>query len=476
LQARLDRVASMLATLGLAPGERFLVCIGNRIESIEIVMGAMRAGVVAVPVNSRLAADTIAFIAADSDARAALVEPDASMAAVGAVEAAGIGLRVAVGQARAGWLDFEDLMAQAPAFEPPDVGGEDILMMPYTSGSTGRPKGVPLSHAGQAWNLAACAKRFGTIFEPSARALTANPLYHKNAFSGVVKPMLRLAGSMVIMSRFEPRAFIANLAKYQCSYTISVPSVFAMLLEHRELIAASDLSALRGLFVGSAPCPTRLLENVQEVFGVPIYQGYGLTEGGPISHGADTSQAPPPHGSCGTPVEGCETRLIGEDGVENGHFGELWMRNPGVTPGYHKLPKVNAERLRDGWLRTGDLFERDAAGQYYFKGRTDDMFQCGGENVYPIEVESLLLGHAEVVEVCVVAMPHPIKGEVPAAMVAVAGGSALAAESLKQFCLDEGPAYSHPRRIVLVDALPLTGVGKIDRQAVQKHMTEIGPL
>jgi len=474
LEERLDQVASMLWSLGLRPGERFVVCAGNRIEYIEIVIGAMRAGIVPVPINNRLASDTIEYIITDSGALAALVEPDSSLPAVRAVERAGIERRVAIMQARPGWLDYEDLMAaQPPAFAPPEVAGDDILMMPYTSGSTGRPKGVPLDHAGQAWNLAATEKQFCRVFEPDARALTANPLYHKNAFSGVVKPMLRLGGSQVIMRQFEPRAFIKTLAEYRCTYTISVPSIFALLLEHRELIADSDLSALRGLFVGSAPCPTQLLANVQQAFGVPIYQGYGLTEGGPISHGADMSGPQPPHGSCGTPVEGCETRLVDENGVENEILGELWMRSPGVTPGYHNLAEINAERLVDGWLRTGDLFERDEAGLFYFKGRTDDMFQCGGESVYPIEVESLLLRHSEVIDVCVVAIPHDIKGEVPVAMVAVPGGAAVDAETLKQFCLDEGPAYSHPRRVVLVDALPLTGAAKIDRKGIQQQMIEM---
>jgi acyl-CoA synthetase (AMP-forming)/AMP-acid ligase II len=171
-------------------------------------------------------------------------------------------------------------------------------------------------------------------------------------------------------------------------------------------------------------------------------------------------------------MEGCETKLIGDDGLENQHLGELWMRSPGVTAGYHNLPEVNAERLVDGWLRTGDLFEVDQAGLFYFKGRTDDMFQCGGESVYPIEVESLLLRHPDVIDVCVVAVPHPIKGEVPVAMVSVPEDAAADAEALKRFCLDEGPAYSHPRRVVLVDALPLTGAAKIDRKGIQQKMME----
>ncbi len=472
LQRRLDQVAALLQGLGLEPGERFAVCVGNRLEYIEIVIGAMRSGIVPVPVNNRLGAEAIAFIINDSGARAAFVEPAASAAALQAVTEAGLELRISVGQAAPGWQDFEILMAAAPEFRPVDVGGDDILMQPYTSGSTGRPKGVPLTHAGQAWNLEACASQFDPVFSGDARALTANPLYHKNAFSGVVKPMLRLGASMVIMQSFEPRAFLTALAEQRCSYTITVPSIFALLLEHRDVIASCDYSALKGLLVGSAPCPPRLLEAVEEAFGVPVYQGYGLTEAGPISHGVRLSGPRPPHSSCGTPVPGCETRLLDENGAEHPSFGELWMRSPGVTPGYHNLPEVNRQRIVDGWLRTGDLFEVDAQGFFHFKGRTDDMLQCGGESVYPIEVENLLLRHPDVTNVCVVAVPHDIKGEVPVAMVVTAASSATNGEALKQFCLDQGPAYSHPREIAIVEALPLTGVAKVDRRAIRQRMIE----
>ncbi|MDP6814211.1 MAG: class I adenylate-forming enzyme family protein [Alphaproteobacteria bacterium] len=472
LQDRLDRVAAMLRALDLKAGDRFAVCVGNRIEYVEIVIGAMRMGAVPVPINTRLGADTIRFILEDAAAVAALVEPAACPAALDEVEALGIAPRICVAGERGGWLDYETLLAAAAAFDGPAAGGEAILMQPYTSGSTGRPKGVPLTHAGQIWNLEACGRHFDRLFEPGARALTANPLYHKNAFSGVVKPMLRVGGSMVVLNQFEPRAFIQALADFRCSYTISVPTVFALLLEHRELIASSDLSALRALLVGSAPCPPRLLEDVQETFGVPIFQGYGLTEAGPIAMGGRMSGPQPPHGSAGTLVDGCEAKMLDEDGREADDFGELWLRSPGVTPGYHNLAEVNAERLRDGWLRTGDLFHRDAVGLFHFRGRTDDMFQCGAENVYPIEVENLLLRHADVVNVCVVPIPHPTKGEVPVAMVVTTEGAATDGEGLKQFCLDHGPAFSHPRRIAVVDTLPLTGVGKIDRRAIQRQFAE----
>jgi acyl-CoA synthetase (AMP-forming)/AMP-acid ligase II len=144
------------------------------------------------------------------------------------------------------------------------------------------------------------------------------------------------------------------------------------------------------------------------------------------------------------------------------------VKNPGVTPGYYRLPEVNRERIVDGWLKTGDVFNRDAEGFFYFKGRTDDMFNSGGENVYPLEVENVLLRHPAVAEVSVVPVPHRLKGEVPVAMVVKARDRDVSEDELKQFSLVNAPAYAHPRRITFVDELPLNGPGKIDRKLVQQ--------
>jgi acyl-CoA synthetase (AMP-forming)/AMP-acid ligase II len=162
--------------------------------------------------------------------------------------------------------------------------------------------------------------------------------------------------------------------------------------------------------------------------------------------------------------------LVDADGRDSETYGELWVKNPGVTPGYYRRPDINAQRFRDGWLRTGDLFSYDANGFYYFKGRTDDMFNSGGENIYPLEVENVLLRHPAVADVSVVAVPHAIKGHVPVAMVVLTAGATASEDTLKHFCLAEGPAYAHPRHIHFVDALPLNGAGKIDRQIVAEQM------
>ena len=215
-----------------------------------------------------------------------------------------------------------------------------------------------------------------------------------------------------------------------------------------------------------------LADQIEEAFGVTVGESYGLTEGGPVMIGPPLDGRPVPHGSCGVAWPEGEVKLVGDDGEDHPSLGELWVRNPGVTPGYYNLPKVNAERLIDGWLRTGDLFHRDEDGFFYFKGRTDDMFNSGGENIYPKEVENLLLSHPRVVDACVVPVPHAVKGEVPVALVMATRGSDLTEDALKTYCLENGPPYAHPRKVVLTDQIPLNGAGKNDRTVVANMMAE----
>ncbi len=465
LEERLDRFASLAADLGLTPGDRLAMAVGNRFEFIEIMYGAMRAGVVPVPLNTRLGADVLAFTIADAGCVAAVVEPASNPSIIDVVDQAGLLVKLSFDPVPPGWRRYEDaVQAAAAVFEPPPLPPDHPSFQPYTSGSTGRPKGVVLTHAGQLWWIRA-VQRYWPL-APDERALAAVPLYHKNAMAGAVKPMLHAGGSVVLLPNFEPRRFLQALSDYRCTRTGGVPAVFTLLLQQKDLIERLDFSALRGLAIGSAPTPKELQDEVEAAFGVQVRESYGLTEGGPVMLGPPLDGRPTPHGSAGVAWPEGEVGLVGPDGQESDGYGELWVKNPGVTPGYHQLPEVNRERIVDGWLRTGDLFSRDAQGFYYFRGRTDDMFNSGGENIYPLEVENLLLKHRGVADVSVVPFPHKIKGDVPVAMVVRASGGAVGENELKQFALQNGPAYAHPRRILFVDRLPLNGAAKTDRKIV----------
>ncbi len=471
LDERMDRVANLLSDNGIGMGDRFALSVGNRFEFVEIMFGAMRCGAVPVPLNFKLSAESLAHIVADADCQAAFVETAVTERSARVIERLGIERRWEVGGpgagtggASTGWFDYAAALARASVdYEPPLLGADHPAFQPYTSGSTGKPKGVVLSHEGQLWWVR-CLKKYWPA-GPDDRALAAVPLYHKNAMAGAVKPLLQAGGSVVILPGFEPVAFLQALSVYQCTQVGAVPAVFTILLDHMNLIRKLDFSALRKVVLGSAPVQPELMDAVERAFGVEVGESYGLTEGGPVMLGPPLDGRPVPRGSCGAAWPEGEIRLV-RDGVEDPRYGELWVRNPGVTTGYHNLPDVNADRIRDGWLATGDLFLRDDDGFYHFRGRTDDMFNSGGENIYPKEVEDLLLSHPDVLDAAVLPVPHAVKGAVPAAMVKLASGSALTAEGLKMYTLEKGPAYAHPRRIVLVDEMPLTGVGKVDREGV----------
>ncbi len=472
LDRRHDQFAALLHQLGLKPGDRFAMSVSNRFEFVEIMYGAMRAGIVPVPLNTKLGADTIEFTIQNSGCVAAVIEPSANPHIAGIVDRLGLKVKLAFDPVPKGWMNYEHALGGAPArFDPPKLSPDHPSFLPYTSGSTGKPKGVVLTHAGQLWWIRALQNYWPG--DPSNRALAAVPLYHKNAMAGAIKPMLNYGGSVVILNGFEPRRFLTVLSEYKCSHAGGVPAVFTLLLQQKDLIKSLDFSNLKSLKIGSAPTPKELMDAVEEAFGIPVAESYGLTEGGPVMIGPRLDGKPAPHGSCGVIWPEGEVKLVGTDGTVSESYGELWVKNPGVTPGYYNLPEVNKQRLVDGWLKTGDLFAKDAEGFFYFKGRTDDMFNSGGENVYPLEVENLLLKHDAVADVSVVPVPHTIKGEVPVAIVVKAKGIEIDEPALKSFCLSNGPAYAHPRRVFFEDTLPLNGAGKTDRKLVKDRVMSL---
>jgi len=471
LEARLNRAANLVVSMGLKPGDRLAMCVGNRFEFIEIMYGAMRAGIVPVTLNTKLGADVLDFTVRDSDSVAAIIEPSSNRFVVEVCEAAGLKPLIAFDPAPQGWQDYETLlMEQSTSFDPPELAPDHPSFQPYTSGSTGRPKGVVLTHEGQLWGIRIFQEHWPEKLEN--RSLAAVPMYHKNAMAGAFKPLLHVGGSVVILPDFKPEPFLRALSDYQCTNTGGVPAVYTALLQHRELISQLDLSHLKGLSVGSAPVQPELLSDIMETFGVTCVESYGLTEGGPVPVAVPPGVTAVPPGSCGKILPEGEVKLVGSDGSES-DYGEMWVKNPGVTPGYYKRPDVNAEKLVDGWLKTGDLFRVDEDGWYYFMGRTDDMFNCGGENIYPKEVENLLLALPDVTDACVLPLPHRTKGEAPVALITVTKGSALDEAAAKAWCLDNGPAYAHPRRVAVLDAMPLNGAGKVDRLILKKQAREL---
>ncbi len=474
LDERADRVAGLMKRLGVVPGERVGMIVGNRSEFLEIFFGAMRAGAIPVAINTRLARDTLKFILEDAECRAVFVEPGAHPDALAVAQAAGIGHRIALEPADAGWLDYAASRDDSPRLaEPPPLAPDAQAFQPYTSGSTGLPKGAIMTHAGMLWYVAYNQRYWPA--SPEDRGLIALPLFHKNAMRGTVKPMLFAGGSFVLMPGYEPKRYLEALAKYRCTYSRGVAAVFTMFLQHRDALKQLDLSALKSFTIGSAVVTPELMDEVERAIpGIKVGESYGLTEGGsPFREPLDGRRAP--RGSPGVLAPEYQIRLVDAEGKDRDDEGELWLKSPYNCLGYHKRPDVTREKLVDGWLRTGDVVRRDADGFFYFKTRVDDMFSCGGENIYPKEVEDLLFRHPAVANAVVAPVPHPVKGYVPAAMVVLKRGQSASAADIKTYCLENGPKYAHPRFVELIDeqGMPLNGAGKIDRQLARERLARM---
>ena len=456
--AACDAVANGLLYAGMEPGDRIGILALNRVEFLEVLFGAMRAGCVPVMINLKLPDDTVRYIVRDAAMKAVFADPDQVRRVPDGVRA------ISFGEGGDTLGDFaKPLDAPHPSFLP---GPGDIAEKPYTSGSTGRPKGVLLDHAGQVWML-------GRIVE--TRDLGANdcsiisaPLYHKNALLAV-KSALAAGGRIVLFSRFDARAYIRAIERYRLTMLTGVPTMYALILQERDLLARTDLSSVRNCSMGSAPASDNLLDSLAAQFpDARLNLNYGITEGGPILFAWDHPDGlPRPRTSVGYPIDGVEIRLGGGGSADQG---VLHVRSPGVMAGYHGLPEETAAVLgEDGWLDTGDILRRDGDGWHYFVGRADDMFVCAGENIHPGEVEAMLERHDDVLQSVVVPAPDELKAHVPYAWIVPRDGAAIDEDAIKRYALENGPAYAHPRRVFFVDSLPLAGTNKIDRRMLEER-------
>lgn len=458
LDAAANAVARGLIRDGLQPGSRIGILSLNRLAFVATLLGAMRAGVVPVPINIKLAADTVRYIIRDAGAQLVFCEdaythllPDD----VSVVHYDGDGANDA-GVAFAQFLD-------PGPFTPVEPAPDTIAIQPYTSGSTGKPKGVLLSHYGQNWSRLILVHTRGTTDQDVI--LVAAPLYHKNALNAI-KQGLTAGARLVLMPQFNVEQYTAAIARYRCTVISGVPTMISMVLARGNLLELTDTSTVRTVMMGSAPSSPQLLSDIREHFpnAEPLVV-YGVTEGGPVPLGPHPQGKPRPPGSIGMPYPGTHAKLINGTSDDEG---ELILKNPGILMGYHNLPDETARRIRDGWYHTGDVCRRDAEGFYYFVGRTDDMFVSGGENIFPIEVEQLLEKHPAVHQACVLPFAHELKGQVPYAFIVTRNGVAVTEDEIRQYALAHGPAYQHPRRVFFLEQLPLAGTNKIDREHLRR--------
>lgn len=469
LETEVSRAAQALAAAGLRRRDRCVIALPNGAEFLAAFLGALRLGVIPVPINYRLGAETMQSIVRDADCSAIVGSHTDAATCCRIADDLGMEIRLATDGEKLGWTDYRALVARQPGVRIVEsMAFDDVAFQPYTSGSTGIPKGIALTHGGMIWGIEHSQTYWPLA--PEDRVIVAAPMFHKNAMRGSVKPSLRAGASLVILRNFDPRRYLQAMADYKVTSCSGVPTMFAEMLRHNDLVDTLDFSALKRISMGSAIVPPQLIERLNDAFKVTVRESFGLTEGGGAIRQPIDGRVPP-RGSVGLVAPELEVKLVGPNG-EEADQGECWIRSPYVLREYVNLPEFTRDRIRDGWLRTGDILRRDADGFYYYVTRMDDMFVCGGENIYPKEVENLALKHPDVANVAVVPLTHATKGFAPAAMIVLKAGKTASVESLQNFFAENGPAFAIPRAIRLVDSIPLNGAGKVDRPAIRRSMEE----
>ncbi|AVL99195.1 AMP-dependent synthetase [Gordonia iterans] len=450
--ARVDAAAEQLQSLGVGRGDVVATFLPNRVELVVTLMAAWRLRAVGTPVNPGF-----------TDAEAEYQLRDSCTSVVVA--------ETPIGDRDARTLLLVDDLAAAPSpgWMPPQPPTEaDDALLIYTSGSTGRPKGVLLGHDNLHFFARSSAEFFG--HGPDTHALLILPLFHSNAINVSVLAPLAVGGQVSITGRFSAGRFFDDVARLRPTFFSAVPAVYAMLVAKGE-VPSGALDSLRFAICGAAPISRELLDRTEQTFGIPIVEGYGLTEATCASC-CNPIDGPRKLGTVGPALPGQTVRVVGPDGreVPVGERGEVLIAGPAVMRGYLNRPEATAEAVVDGWLHTGDVGVLDEDGYLRIVDRIKDMIIRGGENVYPKEIEIALAGHDAVLECAVVGAPDPVLGEVPVAFVVTYPDLPVTAEELAEFVQPQLAKVKWPQHVHLVEALPRNPVGKVDKPGLRGRL------
>jgi O-succinylbenzoic acid--CoA ligase len=462
LDSQASRLARALLALGVQPGDRVALLARNSPEYVALAHAAPRAGIVLVPLNTRLAAPELAWQVADAGAR--LLIYDAQNAAALEIVLEQLAEQRPPLSDRIIAVDVATLAARAdPAVALHEtIDLSQVYTIIYTSGTTGRPKGAMLTYGNYWWSAVGSALNLGNHADD--RWLAVLPLFHVGGLSILLRAAI-YGISMVVHQSFDPAA--ANRAIDAEGVTI-VSVVSAMLQRMLEERAARPYpAALRCVLLGGGPAPRPLLEACADR-GVPVVQTYGLTEAASQVATLAPADALRKLGAAGQPLFATELRIErGGSPVQARQVGEILVRGPTVMRGYINRPDETAQALRDGWLHTGDLGYLDGEGYLYVVSRRHDLIISGGENIYPTEVEAVLLAHPAVEEAAVVGLLDQRWGQVPAAAVKLRGGMLVSEAELIDFCRQRLASYKVPKLVRFADTLPRNATGKLLRNTIQ---------
>jgi long-chain acyl-CoA synthetase len=470
--ALVARTTTWLAAQGLQPGQRFAIVALNSPRYAALLQAGFRGGYVPVPINHRLAPVEIAAILRQAACACWLVDPDFE-ALAGSPDLAAC-LSTCVRLPAQPWPAVVSGLELAPAVRVAATG-EALLL--FTGGTSGRAKGVPLSHA----QILANALQVGSVLAPQADdvVLHVAPMFHSAEL--VLAGYTLQGAAQAYLPRFTPDAFLTAVQQHRVTVTLLVPAMLMMLLRSG-LLERGDLSSLRRVIYGASPLPPEAIELVAKLLpGVQLTQGYGLTETAPLLtmlDGADHSRVQLGEhrerlASCGRALPAVELRIVDEEGrdLPAGAVGEIVACGPNVFGGYLDDAQATADAWRGGAFATGDVGRLDDDGYLYLLDRRKDVVISGGENVYSVEVEAVLLQHPAVAEAAVIGVPDTIYGEAVHGVVVLHPGAQVDTATLQQFCRGRIGGYKIPRAISFVSSLPRSAMGKVLKSALRSQYT-----
>jgi long-chain acyl-CoA synthetase len=481
LEEEVARVATGLGAAGLVAGQRVMIAMGNRIEFVASYLGVLRAQVVAVPVNPRATAGELARMIADSGSRLVVADGETVAAvrdAVRLVRRAKAGetdefdadlvsrahdplVYVVGAEVEEGEQPYQALRAAAPVPVPPLPDPEKLACLLYTSGTSGRPRAAMLTHRALVANIDQAAAVEPPMIHGDDVVLGVLPLFHVYGLNAVLGGVLRHRAKLVLAERFEAQAVLDLIEDEAVSVVPVAPPVFAYWLPEEQL--RERLGPVRLILSGSAPLSPELVEQFTGATGIPVHQGYGLTEASPIVTSTLCSRELHA-GSVGAALPGIEIKLVDELGQapEGDDPGEIWIRGDNMFSGY--WPDGADGPDPDGWWGTGDIGFLDGSGDLFLVDRLKDLVIVSGFNVYPVEVEDVVREVEGVAEAAVIGVDDPLTGEAVVAYVVPAPGSpADLATSVRDHCAVRLARFKQPTRVEVVEQLPLTGTGKVQK-------------
>jgi acyl-CoA synthetase (AMP-forming)/AMP-acid ligase II len=471
LEERANRLANALLGLGLQKGDRCAILSYNRSEWAEIYFGLAKTGIIAVPISFRFTMSEIEYVLGNSEPKALIYEEVFAPLIEQIRPNVKVENYLCLGKDND--LDYEDCLAKAST-QPPGIRviETDPFAITYTSGTTGFPKGAVVPHNNLIEHLLIFFKEYGNVGHKD-RMLLIMPIFHANS-TWFLQGLVMSGGTAVIhhSGGFNPEEILEVIDREKITITSVVPTMLTMILNlPEECKQKYDVSSLKRFLVGSAPLMTKTKEEIIEFFnGAELYEGYGSTETGVVAVLPPEDQLRKIR-SIGLPTIGKDVCLLGEDGneVEQGEIGELYTKGLGIVlKEYWKNPQATVEAFRGDWITVGDMARVDEEGYLYLEDRKKDMIISGGENLYPTEVENVLIKHPAVLEAVVIGIPDELWGEKVHAVVVVKDGMQVTEQELKDFAKDQLAGYKRPKSYDFVKELPKSATGKILRRKVKE--------